>query len=198
MNAAERLGKRADALMNRTRLLQAAQESFAQAGLDLEVNDIISQVQMGVGTFYRHFGSRENLLRAIVAQTLEDAHAQISQAIEPYGDDPRAALQALVTVQLQVYQRYRPLFATMRDRRLTKLFDAAQREALYALVLDPPRRVIEQGMQAEVFRQDLHRDLAAALIIGSFTSVFDLLGDNYPFEELEQQLFQSLWTMLTK
>jgi hypothetical protein len=86
----------------------------------------------------------------------------------------------------------------MRDRRLTKLFDPSQRKALYALVLDPPRWVIERGIQVGVFRQDLNRDLVAATIIGSFTSVFDLLGGNCPLDELSQQLSQLLWTMLAK
>jgi AcrR family transcriptional regulator len=198
MNAVAGASKRTDALANRARLLAVAQAVFAEAGLDLEVNDIISRAQLGVGTFYRHFGNREDLLREIVTQTVEDAQAQIRQAIEPYADDPHAALSALVAAQLQVYQQYRPLFAAMRDRRLTKLFDPSQRKALYALVLDPPRWVIERGIQVGVFRQDLNRDLVAATIIGSFTSVFDLLGGNCPLDELSQQLSQLLWTMLAK
>ncbi len=198
MNTPAGLSKRADAVTNRARLLAVAQAVFAEVGLDLEVNDIISRAQLGVGTFYRHFGNREDLLREIVTQTVEDAQAQIRQAIEPYADDPHAALSALVAAQLQVYQQYRPLFAAMRDRRLTKLFDPSQRKALQALVLDPPRWVIERGIQAGVFRQDLNLDLAAATIIGSFTSVFDLLGCNCPLDELEQQLSQLLWTMLMK
>jgi AcrR family transcriptional regulator len=196
MNSAAGSSKRADALTNRRRLLAVAQTVFAEAGLDLEVNDIISRAQLGVGTFYRHFGNREDLLREIVTQTVEDVRAQIRQAIEPHADDPRAALQALVAAQLQVYRQYQPLFVTMRDRRLTKLFDPAQREALYALVLDQPRWVIERGIQAGVFRQDLNRDLAAATVIGSLTSAFDLLGGKCPLDELEQQLFQMLWMML--
>lgn len=198
MNSAAGASKRTDALINRARLLAVAQAVFVEAGLDLEVNDIISRAQLGVGTFYRHFGNREDLLRAIVTQTLEDAQVQIRQAIEPYADDPRAALQALVVAQLKVYQHYQPLFATMRDRRLAKLFDSTQREALYTLVLDPPRWVIERGIQAGIFRQDLNLDLAAATIIGSFTSVFDHLGCNCPLDELEQQLSQLLWAMLAQ
>jgi AcrR family transcriptional regulator len=198
MNSVAGASKRTDALTNRARLLAVAQAVFVESGLDLEVNDVISRAQLGVGTFYRHFGNREDLLREIVTQTVKDAQAQIRQAIEPYADDPRAALQALVAAQLQVYQQYQPLFAAMRDRRLTKLFDPAQREALYALVLDPPRWVIERGIQVGVFRQDLHLDLVAATIIGSFTSVFDLLGGNCPLDELELQLFQLLWRMLAK
>ena len=107
MNSVAGASKRTDALANRARLLAVAQAVFAEAGLDLEVNDVISRAQLGVGTFYRHFVNREDLLREIVAQTVEDAQAQIRQAIEPYAGDPRAAFQALVAAQLRVYQRYR-------------------------------------------------------------------------------------------
>ena len=195
MNTVVGTNKRADALTNRARLLEAARTVFVEAGLDLEVNDVIARAQLGVGTFYRHFGTREDLLRAIVIQAVEDAQVQIRQAIAPHTDDSRAALQALVGAQLQVYQQHQLLFAAMRDRRLTRLFDPVQREALHTLVLDPARQVIERGILAGVFRHDLNRDLAAAMTIGAFTSIFDLLGDHHRFDELEQQIFQLLWTM---
>jgi AcrR family transcriptional regulator len=198
MEHAGGLTRRVDAVTNRARLLEVAQAMFAEVGLDLEVNDIASRAQLGVGTLYRHFGNREDLLRAIVSQTAEDILAQIRQAIQPYEDDPRAALQVLVSAELRVHQQYQPFFATMRDRRLTKLFDPAYREAMRAQVLDPARWVIARGIEAGIFREDLDPDLAAAMIIGSFTSVFEFLGKRRPLDELEQQLFQLLWTMLTK
>lgn len=198
MNEAGGLNKRADAVTNRARLLAVAQAVFAETGLDLEVNDIASRAQLGVGTLYRHLGNREDLLRALVTRTLEDTRAQIRQAIEPHENDPRAALQALVSAELLVYQQYQPLFATMRDRRLAKLFAPAQQEALRAQVLDPARWVIERGIQAGIFREDLDPDLAAATIIGSFGSVLELLGKHCPLDELAQRLSQLLWTMFTK
>jgi AcrR family transcriptional regulator len=198
MNSTEGVSKRADAQINRARLLEVAQAVFAETGLDLEVNDIASRAQLGVGTLYRHFGNREDLLRAIMIRTVEDAHAQISQSIAPYVDDPRAALQALVSAGLRVQQQYRPLFSVMLDQRLTKLFDPAHREALRAQALDPARGIIERGIQAGVFREDLDPDLAAATIIGSFTGVFEFLGKRSPLADLEQRLSQLLWTMFAK
>lgn len=198
MSAIGGLSKRADAVSNRARLLAVAQAVFAEVGLDLEVNDVASRAQLGVGTLYRHFGSREDLLRAIVMQTIEDAQVQIHQAIRPYADDPRAALQALISAGLRVQQQYRPLFATMRDQRLSKLFDSAQREAMLALVLEPARWVIGRGIQARDFREDLDHDLAAATLLGALTGVFDLLGKSCSLDELEQRLSQLLWTMFTK
>jgi AcrR family transcriptional regulator len=183
---------------NRARLLVVAQAVFAEVGLDLEVNDVASRAQLGVGTLYRHFGNREELLRAIVARTVEDTQAQICQAIEPYVDDPRAMLQVLVSAELRVYQQYQPLFATMRDQRLAKLFEPAHREAMRAQLLHPARWVIERGIRSGIFREDLDPDLAAATILGSFTSVFEFLGKRSPLDDLAQQLFQLLWAMFTK
>jgi AcrR family transcriptional regulator len=198
MNDPGGLSKRADVVTNRARLLAVAQAVFAESGLDLEVSDIASQAQLGVGTLYRHLGNREDILRAIVTRILEDAQAQIRQAIEPYADDPRAALQALVSTELRVHQQHRPLLATMRDRRLAKLFDPAHQEAMQAQILDLPRWVIERGIRVGVFRENLDPDLAAATIIGSVASVFEFLGKRDPLDELEQQLTQMLWTMFTK
>jgi len=198
MNKTAGSSKRTDAVTNRARLLTVAQAVFAESGLDLEVNDIASRAQLGVGTLYRHFGNREDLLREIVTRTVEDAQAQIHQAIEPYADDPRAALQALVSAHLQVYQQYQPFLAIMRDRRLEKLFEPAHREAMRAQALAPTRGVIERGIQAGIFREDLDPDLAAAMILGSFIGVLDLLGKSCPLDKLEQQLSQMLWAMFAK
>ena len=92
--------KRADAVMNRARILDVAQSVFAERGLDLEVSEIASRAHLGVGTLYRHFSNREDLLRAIVIRTVDDAVAQLRSAIAA-ADDPRAALQALVLIGLE-------------------------------------------------------------------------------------------------
>lgn len=198
MNHAEKSCKRADAVTNRARLLEAALAVFAQSGLDLEVNDIASQAQVGVGTLYRHFGNREDLLRAIVTDIFEDALAQIRLAVQPYTDDPRAALKALVAAGLRVQQQYRSLFAVVRDPRLTKLFDPAKGEARRTQFIDLAKGVIERGIQAGVFREELDPELAAAIITGSFSSVFERFGKSVPLDDLEQRLFQLMWTMVAK
>lgn len=198
MEPAELSVKRADAVTNRARILAVAQAVFAEHGLDLEVNEITSRARLGVGTLYRHFGSREDLLRAIVTRAVDDALTQIRLAIEPYADNPRTALQAMVSAGLHVHQQYRSLFAVMRDPRLAKLLDPTQGEAIRVQFLEAVRSIIGPGIRSGIFREDLDQDLAAAMIIGSFTGVFDLLGKQYPLDELEQRLSHLLWTMLKK
>ena len=187
--------KRADAITNRAKLLEAAKTVFAESGLDLEVHDVASRAQLGVGTLYRHFGNREDLLRALISHVLEDALEQMRLAAQSSVDDPRAALQALVSAGLRVQQQYRAIFVVIRDPRLMKLADPGKADAMRAQFLDVARGVIEQGMKAGLFREDLDVDLAAATIIGSFTGVYELLGKLCPLTEMEQRLSRLLWTM---
>src|SRR5438874_12265132 len=96
--------KRADAVTNRARILEVAQSVFAECGLELEMGEVAARANLGVGTLYRHFANREDLLRAIVRHTIDDALAQLRAAQASHADDPVAALQALVSAGLHVQQ----------------------------------------------------------------------------------------------
>ncbi|RKH58635.1 TetR/AcrR family transcriptional regulator [Corallococcus aberystwythensis] len=55
---------RADARRNRERLLVAAHAVFSERGADASLNDVAKRAEVGIGTLYRHFESREALLAA--------------------------------------------------------------------------------------------------------------------------------------
>jgi len=189
--------KRADAVTNRARILEVAQSVFAEYGLELEMNEVAARANLGVGTLYRHFANREDLLRAIVLYTIDDALAQLRSALASAPDDPRAALQALVFAGLHLQQQYRPLFAVMRDPRLGKLLDPSYGQTTHTRFHETVRDMIDHGIKARIFRDDLDQEFAAATIMGSFTSAFDLLGTRCSLDELAQRLSQLLLTMLT-
>lgn len=189
--------KRADAVTNRARILEVAQSVFAECGLELEMNEVAARANLGVGTLYRHFANREDLLHAIVRHTIDDALAQLRSALASAADDPVASLQALVFAGLRVQQHYRPLFAVMRDPRLAKLFDPSSEQTIRTQFLEPVREMIDHGIKAGVFRDDLDQEIAAATIMGSFTSAVDLLGTRCSLDELAQRLSHLLLSMLT-
>jgi AcrR family transcriptional regulator len=198
MASAKGSAKRADALTNRARILEAAQSVFAERGLELEMNEVAAQAQLGVGTLYGHFANREELLRAIVHSAIEDTLAQLRAALLSHADDPRAALQALVSVGLRVQHQYYPLFAVIRDPRLAKLLDPSYGPQVRMQLLSIPKDLLTQGVQASIFRQDLDQDMAAAMIMGACISAIDLLGMHSSLDELAQRLAHSLLTFLTE
>jgi AcrR family transcriptional regulator len=62
---------RADAVKNRARILEAAEEVFATQGVAVPVDVVAERAGVGVGTLYRHFPTKEALFEAIVSSRLE-------------------------------------------------------------------------------------------------------------------------------
>jgi AcrR family transcriptional regulator len=68
----ERRPMRADAVRNRRRILEAAEEVFAAQGVSAPIDLVAERAGVGVGTLYRHFPTKEALFEAIVLTRLED------------------------------------------------------------------------------------------------------------------------------
>jgi AcrR family transcriptional regulator len=86
---------RADAQRNRRRVVDAAREVFAEHGLDAPMEEVARRAGVGVGTLYRHFPTKDALVRGTVAAKFERLaeHAQRVMAAEP---DPWEALCAVL------------------------------------------------------------------------------------------------------
>jgi AcrR family transcriptional regulator len=65
---------RADARRNREKVLAAARVAFAEAGREAQMDDVARRAEVGVGTVYRHFPTKEALLEALS----EDTFARIA------------------------------------------------------------------------------------------------------------------------
>jgi AcrR family transcriptional regulator len=63
--------KRADALRNYEALITAAREAFAEGGTATSLEEIARRAGVGIGTLYRHFPSRQDLLEAVYVGEVE-------------------------------------------------------------------------------------------------------------------------------
>jgi AcrR family transcriptional regulator len=63
--------KRADALRNYEKLIAAAREAFAEGGTATSLEDIARRAQVGIGTLYRHFPTRQALLEAVYVDEVQ-------------------------------------------------------------------------------------------------------------------------------
>jgi len=59
---------RADAVRNRARVLDAANEAFAAEGLAVPLDEIARRAGVGAGTVYRHFPTKEALFEAVITE----------------------------------------------------------------------------------------------------------------------------------
>jgi AcrR family transcriptional regulator len=73
---------RKDAELNRQRLLAAATELFAEHGLGVTLNDIAHRAGVGVGTAYRRFDNKEQVIDALFERRIEEVVALGQAALE--------------------------------------------------------------------------------------------------------------------
>jgi AcrR family transcriptional regulator len=87
--------KRADAQRNEQALLQAAARVFVASGVDAPVRDIAAAAGVGMGTIYRHFPTRADLVIAVYRHQVE-ACAEAGPALLATEPSPHAALTAWI------------------------------------------------------------------------------------------------------
>ena len=75
---------RSDALQNRARLLEVAARAFAEEGLDAAPAAIARRAGVGVGTLYRHFPTREELVHAAYRHQLARACESVTDLVDRY------------------------------------------------------------------------------------------------------------------
>ena len=166
---------RRDAVRNRERILTAAGELFAQRGLSASLNDVAHHAGVGVGTVYRHFPDKNELIEALF-QTRVDAMVAIGQQglADP---DPWHGLVTTLTRVLQLQAGDRGLhdlvhdspdgmerIVRIRSRMLpigTELVRRAQLAGAVRGDVDPTDLVITQLMVGAA--QDASREVAPDL-----------------------------------
>jgi len=87
-------GLRADARRNLVRVLDAAREVFAEQGIDAPVTEIADRAGVGVGTIFRRFPTKDDLLVAVVEQRTQQLIEAADLALE--SPDPGAALRGFM------------------------------------------------------------------------------------------------------
>jgi AcrR family transcriptional regulator len=131
---------RADARRNREKVLEAARAVFSEQGRDAQMDDVARRAGVGVGTVYRHFPTRADLVVAVYRHQVEACAAAgatcLAEAPTPYTALARwidLFVDLLVTkhglaAALQDGDRFDALHAYFLDRLLpvaTMLLDAA-------------------------------------------------------------------------
>ncbi|GLY31930.1 TetR family transcriptional regulator [Kineosporia sp. NBRC 101731] len=86
---------RADAQRNVDLLLEAATAVFAESGVDAPVREIAVRAGVGVGTLYRHFPQRSDLIVAVF-KTEVDACAQVAPVLATEHDPLEALIRWLM------------------------------------------------------------------------------------------------------
>ena len=88
-------GLRADARRNRARILAAAGQVFAERGASASTEEVARRAGVAVGTVFRHFPTKDDLLRAIMKDLLQRLSDEASSLAAD--GDPATALFTFFT-----------------------------------------------------------------------------------------------------
>ncbi|MGH9136187.1 MAG: TetR/AcrR family transcriptional regulator [Acidimicrobiales bacterium] len=91
MAQADARGLRADAQLNRDRLIEAAAQAFAREGADTSLKAIAREAGVGIGTLYRRFPTRQDLIEATYRSETTRLCASAAELLAD--DEPAAALR---------------------------------------------------------------------------------------------------------
>ena len=73
---------RADGARNRQLLIDAAKAGFSEVGLNVSLEEIARRADVGIGTLYRHFPSRETIVEAVYRREVEQLVDAVPHLLE--------------------------------------------------------------------------------------------------------------------
>ena len=151
---------RADAQRNRERILEVAKQAFTRSGADTSLDDVAKEAGVGPGTLYRHFPTREELLRAVYRTEME----KLATAEQTFAESmpPIEALRAWLLMFVDAVatkQIIAPALNTLvGDPK--KVFEAS-----HAQIWEVVRALVKRAIKSGDIRKDLDPvDLLRALI----------------------------------
>ena len=151
---------RADAQRNRERILEVAKEAFAKSGVNTSLDDIAKEAEVGPGTLYRHFPTRDALLEAVYRTEVEKLAAAQKKFTETM--PPVEALRAwmlLFVDYIAAKQIIAPALNTCVGGT-SKLYEGSRH-----LIVGAINALVNRAVESGDIREDLEPfDLLRALI----------------------------------
>ncbi len=151
---------RADARRNRQKVLAAARAVFSEHGREAQIDDVARRAEVGVGTVYRHFPTKEALIEALMVDSFQMIAAQATVALEI--EDPWEAFTSVL---------WRGAEILAADRALSEVFASipgAMAQAMPAVdgLSESMELIIRRAQEAGALRDDAMLDDVPMIMCG--------------------------------
>ncbi len=140
--------RRSDAARNHETLVRAATAAVHREGTHVAMATIAADAGVGIGTLYRHFRNREDLLRFLTHRSFEQVLANV-QAAENGGTTASDALRRFI--EAAITQRNELVLPLHGGPPVTASETVAVRAQIHSAV----QRIIERGRADGTIRHDV-------------------------------------------
>jgi AcrR family transcriptional regulator len=141
--------QRADARRNRQRVIKAARRCMAREGLEAQMEDVARHAGVGVGTVYRHFRTKDELVEALAEERFERLRDLAHESLTM--EDPWEAFETFVRASAHIQTEDRALSEVLTSRPET-MGRAAENVGILELV----GQLLGRAQAAGVVRKDAH------------------------------------------
>jgi AcrR family transcriptional regulator len=159
-------------LRTRRLLLDAGRTLIAAKGVaGLRIQDITQEADVALGSFYNYFQSKEELLEAVITESLSDLTSAIIGNVDD-NTDP-AEVVALANLQVIRLAYDEPDFARL-------IVNIGHSEALFGDAVHPYARIaVERGVESARFVVGDIEVLLTAVIGGAFALIREILDGRH-------------------
>ena len=142
---------RRDAERNRQRILKAASEVFNERGLEVSLDEIARYAGVGVGTVYRRFRTKEELVEALFKERIDSVAALAEEALQ--APDPWSGLVCFMEQMAEM------MAGDLGLRQMLMFATYGQDRVAYARQRNAPlvQRMVERAQEAGQLRADLRQ-----------------------------------------
>jgi AcrR family transcriptional regulator len=154
---------RADAVRNRAAVVAAARKVMSKKGLDAGIDEIARAAKVGVGTVYRHFPTKDDIVVALAEDRFERLAEFAHDALAE--DDPAAAFERFLFRAGELQAADLGLSEVMRGYE-NVMPAAAERVGLLELT----REVLTRAQKAGAIRKDLEAEDVPMVMCGIGTT----------------------------
>lgn len=166
--------RRADAIANRERILAAAKQVFAEQGVAAEMKDIADHAGLGVGTIYRNFPGKDDLLLELCRGMAGEVAAALSEGEDE--TDPVVGLRRGMENLYGVARTYGWIMHAKINQQLPpevqKTLKPPFQDARYQAVI----RMVERARAQGALRADVNAEVLLVLL---FHTIWPLLHTPY-------------------
>ncbi|MGD9935521.1 MAG: TetR/AcrR family transcriptional regulator [Dehalococcoidia bacterium] len=155
---------RSDAQANRHRLILAARAVFRERGPGADIKEIADRAGVGVGTVYRNFATKDDLLAAIVQSVMAEVQERLVGSYDLAA--PASSIASMLRVALSYAESEGPLLLALKSVAPIGEFEGDPRILL--------RKALEQGIASSTFRNDIPVAILSAYLEAHFPLYLDL------------------------
>ena len=166
--------KRADARRNEQTLLKAAAAVFVASGVDAPVREIAAKAGVGMGTIYRHFPTRADLIVAVYRHQVE-ACAEAGPALLASNASPYRALAEWIGLFVDFLVTKHGLATALQS-------DDASFQALHAYFIDRLVPVCTQILETAVAAGEIRTDVRGYELMRAVGSLCARVGNDPDYD----------------